>query len=111
MNLENPFENDGDAAMAYDDMLYFYRLTDPKKQDCAFRTRCARAALDVVMLADSNPFCKDDVAEEVSYEELKETVSDAAEAEDLMSGTYVPVDPPKKIFGVPSKKKRWRDRK
>ena len=97
LHLPSPFEEGSRADDYYLDLLFFYDRTQPDKRNCPFRTQCAWSARSMIKNHGSeNPFHEEGV-EEVSYEELQEAEYDATEAEDIMSGTYVPAQ---KVFGV-----------
>lgn len=98
LHLPSPFEEGSRADDYYHDLLFFYDRTQPGLRNCPFKTQCAWSALSMINNGDGvNPFYMEDVIEEVSYEELQEAEYDATEAEDVMSGTYVPAQ---KVFGV-----------
>lgn len=112
----DPFEEGSPASNHYHDLRYFLQHADGDS-GCPFKLNCTTAAMKMLHDNDMvNPYEPEEVVEEVSYEELKETAEAAAEAEDIASGTYVPVveknDPPEELFGVvPEKRTPWNRRK
>lgn len=97
LHLPSPFEEGSRADDYYHDLLFFYDRTQPDKRNCPFKTQCAWSACSMIKnCGGENPFHRECV-EEVSYEELQEAEYAATEAEDIMSGTYVPAQ---KVFGV-----------
>lgn len=97
LHLPSPFEEGTRADDYYLDLLFFFDRTQPDKRNCPFKTQCAWSARNMIKNTDgSNPFCQEGI-EEISFEELKEAELETAEAEDILSGTYMP---PEMVFGV-----------
>jgi hypothetical protein len=103
LHLPSPFEEDSRADDYYHDLLFFYNRTQPDKMNCPFKTQCAWSARSMIKNHGSeNPFCMEGV-EEISFEELQDVEFATTEAEDIMSGTYVPAQ---KVFGVVPEQQR-----
>lgn len=88
-NPENPFADNSDDALEFDDFMYFYKKWPKSKNDCAFKRMFLRKAEWLV--ACGNPYKK-------SVEKMKHDELVATEKNDIKTGTYIPVE--KKVFGV-----------
>lgn len=93
MDTENPFSDTSDAALVYDDFIYFYKKWPKSKNDCAFKNAFLRKA--EALCEYDNPFIADDSK---SVEQMKEAEYKKTEENDVKTGTYKPIA--KKIFGI-----------
>ena len=108
---DSPFEEGSQLDNDWQDMMFFYRKWRDRAThtDCAYKKRFVRFAQKIIEAHPKCPFISDN--EDVSFEELRESELNKAEAEDIESGTYIPVekvelDKPMRFFNVFKRKRR-----
>ena len=116
LNLPNPFEPESDAAVLYDDLLYFfYHITG--MTSCPFRERCMITALHILNASGYvNPYPYVEEVEEEDAEteepdiEIEEPDNEVEEVN--VEPEKVNIEEPKQFLGVvPEKKRGWLKRR
>lgn len=108
---DSPFKEGSPLDNDWQDMMFFYRRWRDREThtDCAYKKKFVRLAQKIVEAHPRCPFGGDN--EDVSVEALRENELKKAEAEDVASGTYVPVekvelDEPVRFFNIFKRKRR-----
>ena len=85
----------------YEDLMYFYDMWPEDRPNCAFKKRFLLAGYMLCQHCPSNIFeYQEEPIIEFSLDELKEKEYEETEAEDIATGTYIPVHEPTTIMGV-----------
>lgn len=107
---DSPFKEGSQLDSDWQDMMFFYRRWRDRDThtDCAYKKRFVRFAQKIV---EAHPLCPFvEAYDDESFEALQEQELREAEAEDVASETYVPVekvvpDEPVRFFNIFKRKR------